>query len=65
MNEKPFNFYLRDKDKPPKGDYPLNDEFKIRFKAKPIPEVCQVTDLWQKMKEMEEADRKERVAKLA
>lgn len=37
MREAPFDFYLRDKDKPPKGEAPLNAEFGRSFKAQPIP----------------------------
>lgn len=65
MREAPFNFYLRDKDKPPKPEYQLNDEFGKRFKAKPIPAICQLTDVWVNMKEREDIERKERVARLA
>jgi hypothetical protein len=66
MNEKPFNFYIRDQGKPPKPEEaPLNSEFGKRFKAKPIPEICAITDVWARMKEEEEISRKERVARLA
>jgi len=42
MREAPFNFYLRDKDKPPKPEYQLNSEFDKRFKAKPIPAYVKI-----------------------
>jgi len=53
MNEKPFNFYTRDYDKyaKPKPEPELNPEFNTRFKAKPIPEICAITDVWAKMRD--------------
>ena len=37
MNEKPFKFYIRDLNKPPKSENNSN-EFQQTFHAKPIPE---------------------------
>jgi len=36
--EAPFSFYFRDQDKQKNDEYPLNDEFRVRFKANPVPE---------------------------
>jgi len=63
LNEAPFSFYLRDQNKtPPKV---ANPEFNYKFKAKPIPGLCQVPELWDMMNRRSEIERKERVTRRA
>jgi len=66
MREAPFQFYLRDKDKEgPPEEPPVPEAFEYRFKANPVPPVVQVPDLWKKMKEKDENEKRERVARAA
>lgn len=60
-NEKPFNFYIRDKEK---QKLEPHESPKETFKANPVPWYCKVS-LYEQMRSKEKAAREERVARAA